>query len=114
MRTIIESVVDTDSWFEIGKMWGRSIITGFARLDGWPVAIVASDPYHHAGAWTAKAAEKVTRFADLAQTFHLPAVRLADIPGFHLALTPRKQQRFVTVCVQWQPSNNPLCRGARF
>jgi acetyl-CoA carboxylase carboxyltransferase component len=86
MRTIIESVVDTDSWFEIGKMWGRSIITGFARLDGWPVAIIASDPYHYAGAWTAKAAEKLTRFADLAQTFHLPVVHLADIPGFHIGV----------------------------
>jgi len=86
MRTIIDSVVDKDSWFEIGKMWGRSIITGFACLDGWPVAVIASDPYHYAGAWTAKAAEKVTRFADLAQTFHLPVVHLADIPGFHIGV----------------------------
>ncbi len=82
MRKIIEAVVDKDSFFEIGKKWGRSVITGFARLDGWPVAIMASDPYHYAGAWTADAAQKVVRFVDLAQTFHLPVAHLADIPGF--------------------------------
>ena len=86
MRTIIDAVVDKDSWFEIGQRWGRSIITGFARLDGWPVAVIASDPYHYAGAWTAKATEKLTRFVDLAQTFHLPVVHLADIPGFHIGV----------------------------
>lgn len=82
MRKIIESVVDEGSFFEIGKRWGRSIITGFARLDGWPVAIIASDPYHYGGAWTAEASQKVTRFVDLVQTFHMPVVHLVDIPGF--------------------------------
>ncbi|OUR80022.1 methylmalonyl-CoA carboxyltransferase [Alphaproteobacteria bacterium 46_93_T64] len=81
-RKIINSVVDEDSFFEMGKKWGRSVITGFARLDGWPVAILASDPYHYAGAWTSDAADKVLRFVDLAQTFHLPVVHLVDIPGF--------------------------------
>lgn len=82
MRKIINSVVDADSFFEMGKKWGRSIITGFARLDGWPVAIIASDPYHYGGAWTADASQKVTRFVDLVETFHLPVVHLVDIPGF--------------------------------
>ncbi|WP_373087263.1 acyl-CoA carboxylase subunit beta [Sneathiella sp.] len=82
MRKIIEAVVDKDSFFEMGRKWGRSIITGFARLDGWPVAIIASDPYHYGGAWTAAASQKVLRFVDLAQTFHLPVAHLVDIPGF--------------------------------
>ncbi|MEH6526918.1 MAG: carboxyl transferase domain-containing protein [Sneathiella sp.] len=82
MRKIIEAVVDEGSFFEIGKRWGRSIITGFVRLDGWPVAIIASDPYHYGGAWTADASQKVTRFVDLVQTFHMPVVHLVDIPGF--------------------------------
>jgi acetyl-CoA carboxylase carboxyltransferase component len=82
MRSIIKSVVDKDSFFEIGKMWGRSIITGFARLDGWPVALMASDPYHYAGAWTADTCQKITRFVDTAETFHLPVVYLVDCPGF--------------------------------
>ncbi len=89
MRTIINSIVDragpdadASSFFEIGRGWGKSIITGFARLDGWPVAIFAEDPYVYAGAWTADASRKVTRFIDIASTFHLPLVHLEDCPGF--------------------------------
>ena len=45
MREIINSVFDSDSFFEIGRSWGKSIISGFARLDGFPVAVLAEDPY---------------------------------------------------------------------
>ncbi len=82
MRDIIASLVDKGSFFEMGRMWGRPMITGFARLDGWPVALMANDPYHYAGAWTAKASEKVERFVQLAEVFHLPMVHLVDNPGF--------------------------------
>lgn len=82
MRPIIEALVDKGSFFEMGRRWGRSVITGLARFDGWPVALLASDPYHHGGAWTADTSQKVTRFVDLAETFHLPVVHLVDIPGF--------------------------------
>ena len=82
MRTIINSVVDSGSFFEMGKHFGRPIITGLARLDGWPVALMASDPRFYAGAWTADACQKITRFIDTAETFHLPIVYLADCPGF--------------------------------
>ena len=82
MRLILEAVVDQGTWFEIGRAWGRSVITGLARLDGWPVAILASDPYHYGGAWTADAARKAIRLVDLAETFHLPVVHMVDIPGF--------------------------------
>ncbi len=82
MRDVITAVVDRDSFFEIGKGWGKSIITGLARLDGWPVAIFAEDPYVYGGAWTADASRKVTRFMDLASTFHLPLIHLEDCPGF--------------------------------
>ncbi len=86
MRPIIESVVDKGSFFEMGKMFGRSVITGLARVDGWPVAVMASDPYFYGGGWTADAAQKVTRFVDLAETFHLPVVYLVDCPGFLIGL----------------------------
>jgi acetyl-CoA carboxylase carboxyltransferase component len=82
MRPILEAIVDRDSWFEIGRGWGRSVITGLARLDGWPVAVLASDPYYYAGAWTADACRKAIRLIDLAQTFALPIVHFVDIPGF--------------------------------
>ena len=82
MRPIIEAVVDAGSWFEIGRAWGKSVIMGLARLNGWPVAILASDPYHYGGAWTPDSCRKAIRLIDLAQTFHLPVVHLVDIPGF--------------------------------
>ncbi|MDZ4827765.1 MAG: carboxyl transferase domain-containing protein [Actinomycetota bacterium] len=82
VRDIISAVVDRDSWFELGRYNGRSAVTGLARLDGWPVAVLANDPYFYAGGWTASASEKVTRFVDLAETFHLPVVHLVDNPGF--------------------------------
>jgi len=90
MRPIVEALVDTGSFFEIGRFWGRGVINGFARLDGWPVAVLASDPMHYGGAWTADASRKVARFAQLAQLFHLPIVHLADIPGFLVGLDAEK------------------------
>ena len=82
MRPVIEAVVDQGSFFEIGRQWGRSIITGFARLDGVPVAVFAEDPMIYGGAWTADACRKLVRHCDLASTFHLPLVHLVDCPGF--------------------------------
>ncbi len=82
MRPIVGTVVDQGSFFEIGKNWARSLISGLARLDGWPVMVLANDSMHEAGAWTAQACRKVARAVDLAQTFHLPIVYLVDCPGF--------------------------------
>jgi acetyl-CoA carboxylase carboxyltransferase component len=81
-RRIVNAVVDRGSFFETGRGYGRSAITGLARLDGWPVAVLAGDPYFYGAGWTADAAQKVTRFVDLADTFHLPVVHLVDQPGF--------------------------------
>jgi len=86
MRAIVEAVVDQGAFFEIGALYGRSIITGLARIDGWPVAMMASDPYHYGGAWTADTCQKVERWVDMAQTFHLPVVYLVDCPGFLIGL----------------------------
>ena len=82
IRPVIESLVDHGSFFEMGRQWGRSAVTGLARLDGWPVAVLASDPYHYGAGWTAEASQKVARFVDLADNFHLPVVHLVDQPGF--------------------------------
>ncbi|KIZ33022.1 MULTISPECIES: acyl-CoA carboxylase subunit beta [Rhodopseudomonas] len=90
MRPIIDSVVDKDSFFEMGANFGRSVITGFARLQGRAVALLASDPYHYGGSWTAEACQKVVRFVDLAETFHLPVVYLMDCPGFMIGLEAEK------------------------
>jgi len=86
MRKIIEAVFDRGSFFEMGRRFGGSAITGLARLDGWPVAILANDPYVYGGGWTADASQKIVRFVELAETFHLPVVHLVDNPGFVIGL----------------------------
>jgi propionyl-CoA carboxylase beta chain len=82
MRAILASTLDAGSVFEMGRAFGASVITALARLDGWPVAVLASNPNVYGGGWTAEAAQKVTRFVDLAETFRLPVVHFVDIPGF--------------------------------
>jgi acetyl-CoA carboxylase carboxyltransferase component len=86
MRPIIEMLADAGTFFEMGRHFGRPVITGFIRLDGVPVAVMASDPFHMSGAWTADACLKVVRFVDLAETFHMPIVHLVDCPGFMIGL----------------------------
>ena len=89
-REIINTLVDKNSFLEFGKYSGQSVIAGLARLDGWPVGILASDPYFYGGGWTAEASNKVTRFVDIAETFHLPVVHLVDNPGFLIGLEAEK------------------------
>ncbi|MFT5510564.1 MAG: acetyl-CoA carboxylase carboxyltransferase component [Hyphomicrobiaceae bacterium] len=90
MRPILKMVFDKNSFFEVGAMFGRSIITGFARLNGLPVAVMAADPFHYGGSWTADACAKITRFVDTAETFHMPIVHMNDCPGFFIGLEAEK------------------------
>jgi acetyl-CoA carboxylase carboxyltransferase component len=84
MRALIARVLDRDSFFELGSGYGRTQITGLARLDGWPVGVWANNPRFYAGAMTADGSRKVRRFVDLCDTFHLPVVCFVDEPGFML------------------------------
>ncbi|MEP5938098.1 MAG: carboxyl transferase domain-containing protein [Erythrobacter sp.] len=82
MRRAMDMILDKGTVFEIGKNWGRAAITALARLDGYPVAVIASDPSYLGGSWEAKTSEKVERFVKLADQFRLPIVHLVDNPGF--------------------------------
>jgi acetyl-CoA carboxylase carboxyltransferase component len=86
MRQILDAVFDKGSVFEMGRRWGRAAITAFARLDGWPVAVLASDPSYLGGSWEALTAQKVERFVKLADRFRLPVVHLVDNPGFMIGV----------------------------
>lgn len=83
-RRIIDAVVDRDSFFEIAPMSGRSTVTGLARIDGYPVGLIANDPKFYGGAMDIVGGGKATRLAQLCDVFHLPLVWLADEPGFHV------------------------------
>jgi acetyl-CoA carboxylase carboxyltransferase component len=82
MRDIVRMISDKDSFFEITKYFGKGIITGFARLNGFPVGILGNDSNFYAGSMSADGAKKTTRFVKLCDTFHIPIVSLVDEPGF--------------------------------
>src|SRR4051794_917696 len=82
VRRILEAVLDRGSVFEMGARYGRPLVTALARLGGRPVGVLASDPMHYGGGLNADASEKLTRFADLCDQFHLPVVNFVDQPGF--------------------------------
>jgi acetyl-CoA carboxylase carboxyltransferase component len=81
-RRMLRLIFDAGSVFEMGAGFGASALTFFARLDGWPVAVMASNPKVYGGGLTAAASDKVARFVDLADTFHLPVINFVDQPGF--------------------------------
>lgn len=89
-RRMLRHVVDRDSLFEMGPGWGPSLITALARLDGYPVGVMASDPMHAGGALTADGSDKMTRFVDLCDTFHLPVVHFVDQPGFLIGVAAER------------------------
>src|ERR1700742_5190215 len=68
----------------------RQVIVGLARLEGRAVLLLASDPFHYGGSWTADACQKVLRWVDFAENFHLPVVYLMDCPGFMIGLDAEK------------------------
>lgn len=91
VRRILELVLDKGSFFEIGAKQGRSVVTGLARLTGRPIGVMANDPRFLAGAIDAPSADKLVRFIDMCDTFHLPVVNFVDNPGFMIGLEAEKQ-----------------------
>jgi acetyl-CoA carboxylase carboxyltransferase component len=81
-RRMLELIIDLGSLFEMSPYYGPSLVTAFARLNGYAVGIIANDPMHLGGAMDAAASEKFTRFVDLCDTLHLPVVNFVDQPGF--------------------------------
>ena len=87
IRKAIALMADRDSLFEIGPLWGTDQVTGFARFNGHPLGVIASDSQHaNGGALTADGCRKLTRHLDLCDLFHLPILNLVDNPGFAVGL----------------------------
>jgi len=82
MTDLIDCVVDAGSWFELQPEFGSEILTGFARMDGRPVGIVANQPAQRAGAIFPDAAQKAAEFIWKCDAFNIPLLYLADTPGF--------------------------------
>jgi methylmalonyl-CoA decarboxylase subunit alpha len=90
-RRLIEIVVDKNSFFELSPLYGRARVTGLARVNGFPVGIMANNPRHFGGTTDVAAGNKTIKLIQLCDTFHLPLISLADEPGFMVGLQSEKQ-----------------------
>ncbi|MFC4273846.1 acyl-CoA carboxylase subunit beta [Achromobacter aloeverae] len=81
VRDILKRLFDHGDLFEMSRAYGGSTLTCFARLNGYPVGVMANDPMVSGGAMTHQSAAKMERFVDLCDTFHLPIVNFVDQPG---------------------------------
>ena len=83
--------MDADSFFEIAPLYGKARVTGLARLNGYPVGIMANNPRQKGGSTDVAAGNKVIRLIQLCNTFHLPLISFADEPGFMVGLESELQ-----------------------
>ncbi|HDI06799.1 MAG TPA: methylmalonyl-CoA carboxyltransferase, partial [Candidatus Bathyarchaeota archaeon] len=82
VKEIILRVVDNEDFFEVQPSWAPNIVTGFARLNGRTVGIVANQPNYFAGALDIKSSIKAGRFVRFCDAFNIPIVTFVDVPGF--------------------------------
>ncbi|HOP47107.1 MAG TPA: carboxyl transferase domain-containing protein [Desulfobacteraceae bacterium] len=84
IKYILELIFDRNSLFEIGQNYGKAQITALARLNGYPVGVLANNSTYWGGSFGWDVAEKFQRFVDMCDTFHLPIVNFVDQPGFRI------------------------------
>ncbi|PKY06183.1 alpha subunit of putative methylmalonyl-CoA decarboxylase [Aspergillus campestris IBT 28561] len=94
--TIIKSVVDHDSWFEIGALWGRTAIGGLARLGGRPVGIISLNCEVNGGALDAAGSQKLARLLKLCDVMNLPVLQFIDVPGYAIGTVAER-----TATMRW-------------
>jgi propionyl-CoA carboxylase beta chain len=90
MREVIRRVVDDGEFLEVQPFYAMNIVVGFARLDGYPVGLVANQPKVMAGALDIDASVKAARFVRFCDAFNIPLVVFEDVPGF----LPGTQQEY--------------------
>jgi methylmalonyl-CoA decarboxylase subunit alpha len=91
MMELVTALIDEHSFVEIKRRYAKEVITGFARIDGRPVGIVANQPKHLGGVLFVDSADKAARFIWLCDAFNLPLLFLADVPGFMIGTKVERQ-----------------------
>lgn len=79
---VIEALVDHGEFVQVQEFFARSIVVGFACLEGKPVGVVANQPIEDAGTLNVDASEKAARFVTFCDAFAIPVVTLVDVPGY--------------------------------
>ncbi|MFJ5221620.1 acyl-CoA carboxylase subunit beta [Streptomyces sp. NPDC088400] len=82
MRTAVEHVLDDGEFLETQAMFAPNIVTGFGRVEGFPVGVVANQPLQYAGCLDINASEKAARFVRTCDAFNIPVLTFVDVPGF--------------------------------
>jgi propionyl-CoA carboxylase beta chain len=82
IKELILKIVDERDFFEIQEEHARNIVTGFARMEGRAVGIVANQPMVLAGVLDSDASRKAARFVRFCDAFNIPLVTFVDVPGF--------------------------------
>jgi propionyl-CoA carboxylase beta chain len=82
MKDIITTVADNHNFFEVAPHYAMNILTGFARLGGKPVGIVANQPNYLAGVLDINSSVKAARFVRFCDCFNIPLITFVDVPGF--------------------------------
>ena len=82
MHEVIKTVLDDDEFLEVSSLYAQNILTGFGRIEGRAVGIVANQPMVFAGCLDIKASEKAARFVRTCDAFNVPVLTFVDVPGF--------------------------------
>ena len=82
MKEVINKIIDDEDFFEIQENYAKNIITGFARMDGQPIGIVANQPLVLAGCLDIDSSRKAARFVRFCDCFNFPIITFVDVPGF--------------------------------
>ena len=82
MHEILLRIFDDGDFLDVGEQQGKAIITGFARVDGHPVGVLANQPMHLSGAIDNQASDKAARFIRFCDSYNVPLVFVVDTPGF--------------------------------
>lgn len=91
MFGVIDALIDEGSFVEVKERFAKEIITGFARVDGRVVGVVANQPKHKGGVLFVDSADKAARFIWLCDAFNIPLLFLADVPGFMIGTIVERQ-----------------------
>ena len=94
VRRVIEILADVDSFIEMRRAYGPGVVTGFLRVEGKPLGLIANDCMQLGGAVDAEGAEKAARFLQLCDAFELPIISLIDTPVLWWDPTARSRRRY--------------------
>ena len=94
VRDILNTIADENSFLEMKKIFGRSVITGFMRIEGRPFAVLANDCQQLGGAIDSSAADKAASFIEICSAHGLPMISFVDTPGFMVGPDSEKEGAF--------------------